>query len=117
METTQGQVFIQGNEVPSKQVGEGIKRALLGFDTDLMMTHVTFEKGAVSPTHRHPHRQVTYVERGAFEVTIGDSKKVLKAGDSFFIPPDIDHGATALEEGSLVDVFTPYRADFLNTNG
>lgn len=110
-------LFVQGSEVTPLTVGEGIDRALMGFDSDLMMTHVTFKKGAVSPTHRHPHRQVTFVESGAFEVRIGDQKRILKAGDCFFIPPDVDHGATALENGSLVDVFTPARADFISSNG
>jgi quercetin dioxygenase-like cupin family protein len=53
------------------------------------------------------------VESGVFEVMIGNEKKVLKQGDVFLIPPSVDHGVVALEEGILVDSFTPMRADFI----
>jgi len=46
-------------------------------------------------------------------VQVGTWKSTLGTGDCFFIPPDVDHGVVALEEGSLVDVFTPAREDFL----
>jgi quercetin dioxygenase-like cupin family protein len=78
-----------------------------------MMTHVKFRKGAVGTVHHHPHRQVTYIERGSFEVFIGKETKVLKAGDCYFIPPYVNHGVVALEDSSLVDVFAPARTDFL----
>ncbi|GIW56714.1 MAG: hypothetical protein KatS3mg082_3118 [Nitrospiraceae bacterium] len=69
--------------------------------------------GRVGRLHRHPHRQTTYVESGVFEVEIGGEKAVLRAGDGFFVPPDVMHGAVALEAGSLIDVFTPARGSFL----
>jgi quercetin dioxygenase-like cupin family protein len=94
-------------------VAEGVRRKILGYDPHLMMVHVEFAKGSIGYVHRHPHRQVTFVERGSFEVQVGERKSTLSAGDCFFIPPEIDHGVVALEDGSLVDVFTPAREDFL----
>jgi unsaturated pyranuronate lyase len=78
-----------------------------------MLVRVTFEQGAVGYVHQHPHRQVSYVERGVFEVRLGDETKVLQAGDCFFVPPDVAHGVVAKEAGSLLDTFTPARQDFL----
>lgn len=114
MNVTSSNLYVEAEHIARETMGEGVERILLGYDSDLMMTHVTFKKGSVGAIHRHPHRQVSYIERGSFEVFIGSEKKVLKAGDCYFIPPDIDHGVVALEDGSLVDVFTPARADFLN---
>lgn len=94
-------------------VGEGVCRKILGYDPQLMMVHVQFAAGSIGYVHRHPHRQVTFVERGSFEVQVGDRKRTLSAGDCFFIPPEVDHGVVALEEGSLIDVFNPAREDFL----
>jgi quercetin dioxygenase-like cupin family protein len=91
----------------------GVTRQVLGHDPDLMMVRVTFVKGAVGYLHHHPHRQVSYVERGAFEVRVGEETKVLREGDCYFVPPDVPHGVTALEEASLIDVFAPARLDFL----
>lgn len=105
--------FIDMASVQPETVGEGVTRTVLGHDPALMMTRVTFRRGAVGTIHRHPHRQVTYVESGSFEVVIGADRRVLRAGECFFVPPSLDHGVVALEEGSLVDVFAPARADFL----
>ncbi len=104
---------VSADAVAWEVTGEGVRRKILGYDGALMMVHVQFAKGSVGPVHRHPHRQVTFVERGSFEVQVGTRKGILGTGDCFFIPPDVDHGVVALEEGSLVDVFTPAREDFL----
>ena len=48
-----------------------------------MLVKVKFEKGAVGSVHEHHHIQVSYVESGAFEMTIGDKMKILKAGMVF----------------------------------
>jgi quercetin dioxygenase-like cupin family protein len=40
---------------------------------------------------------------------------VLRSGDSFFVSADLIHGVVALEAGTLIDVFTPAREDFLLT--
>jgi len=53
------------------------------------------------------------VESGKFELTIGRKKKVLKAGDGYYVAPDELHGCVCLEEGVLIDIFSPHRADFL----
>lgn len=94
-------------------VGPGVARKILGFDVELMLVCAKFEAGAVGALHHHPHRQVTYVASGRFEVEIDGHKQTLEAGDSFFVAPDLVHGAVALEPGVLVDVFAPARQDFL----
>jgi quercetin dioxygenase-like cupin family protein len=105
--------FIHAAEQDREDLGGGIQRQILGFDEALMMVRVEFERGAVGTLHRHPHRQVTYVEAGRFEVEIGGARRTLEAGDSFFVPPEVAHGVVALEGGALIDVFAPAREDFL----
>ena len=105
--------FIPSDDTPWQNVGDGVRRQILGHGPDLMLVAAEFQKGAVGPLHQHPHRQVTYVASGVFEVTIDGKKQVLRTGDSFFVAADLVHGAVALEPGTLVDVFTPAREDFL----
>ncbi len=105
--------FIDSKEVAWQQTGDGVERKILGFDERLMMVCVRFEKHAVGALHHHPHRQVSYVESGRFEVTIDGEKKILEEGDCFFVASEAMHGVIALESGILVDVFTPAREDFL----
>jgi quercetin dioxygenase-like cupin family protein len=106
-------MFVRRAETPVEQPEPGITRQILGHDPHLMLVRVTFAAGAVGYVHQHPHRQVSYVERGTFEVRLGESTTVLKAGDCFFVPPDVPHGVVAKEEGALLDTFTPAREDFL----
>ena len=94
-------------------VQDGIKRQFLGYGPDLMAVKVWFEEGAEGYQHDHPHTQVTYVESGEFEATIGGETKILRAGDSFYIAPHEVHGAICKKAGVLIDIFNPVREDFL----
>jgi len=106
-------MFVRAADSPVKVVEPGITRQVLSHDSQLMIVKVGFEKGAVGALHAHPHRQATYVERGRFRFTIGDAVSEIEAGDSCFLPPDVRHGVVALEDGVLIDIFSPARADFL----
>lgn len=106
-------IFIQAQQLRWEAAGKGMRRKILGYDQDLMMVHVEFAQGAIGAAHSHQHRQVTFVERGIFEVTVGSETMQLSTGDSFFVPPNVPHGVLALSDGCLVDVFTPARQDFL----
>ena len=105
--------FVRSADVEWEVPDPGIMRQILGYDGELMLVRVVFEAGAVGTAHRHPHRQVTYVESGAFEITIDGQTETLRRGDSFFVAPDLLHGAVAIEAGELLDVFTPHRETFL----
>ncbi|MGQ1889939.1 cupin domain-containing protein [Thermophagus sp. OGC60D27] len=106
-------MFFKQSDVSSETVGKGVTRRILGYDSEIMMVQVDFEKGSIGDPHRHPHRQTSYVVSGIFEVTIGEETQRLKAGDSFFVEPDHLHGVVCLEKGTLIDVFNPSREDFL----
>lgn len=105
--------FVVANETPKEDLGDGIARQILGYGPEIMIVRVWFEKGAVGQVHSHRHSQSTYVESGSFEVLVDGAKRVLGAGDSFYIAPHLDHGAVCLEPGVLIDTFSPAREDFL----
>ncbi|CAG5004888.1 hypothetical protein DYBT9275_03468 [Dyadobacter sp. CECT 9275] len=111
--TTKGNQFIQDESITWEDLGAGLKRKMMAYDDNLMMVKVSFEKGGIGALHSHYHTQMSYVESGAFEITIGDKKEILKKGDVYHIPPDIPHGALCLEAGILIDIFTPLREDFI----
>lgn len=109
----EGKAFVAASEIPWESVDNGIERKIIGYDEQVMMVCVRFEKGAIGSLHHHVHRQISYVESGSFEVTIDGKKKILNQGDCFFVAPDLVHGVLAVEPGTLVDIFTPARLDFL----
>ena len=106
-------VFIENASVEWEHVDKGIRRKIMAYDDKLMVVKVEFETGGVGTLHQHFHSQITHVESGVFEVEIGDEKKILKAGDAFYIPSNVLHGAVCLEAGVLIDVFSPMREDFI----
>ena len=106
-------MFFEKNDLPLIPLGGGLSRRVLAQNEDMMAVEVTFEKGAVGAIHTHPHTQITYVLRGRFEATLGDTTKILEVGDSYLTTPNLPHGVLCLEEGALLDVFTPRREDFL----
>lgn len=100
-------------ETEWEDVGGGITRQIMGYDGKIMLVKAKFEVGAVGQLHKHYHSQVTYVDSGEFEMTIGDDIRNIKEGDSYYIPPHIMHGCKCLVPGILIDVFSPAREDFL----
>lgn len=108
---TKGFFFSESTEW--EQVAPGLERQMMGYDGKIMLVKAKFDKGAIGQMHKHYHSQVTYVESGAFEMTIDGVVKTLKRGDSFYVLPWLMHGCVCTEPGILIDVFSPAREDFL----
>lgn len=109
----QGTLFQIDSETPWDDLGNGVQRKIFGYDEQIMLVKAKFNEGAVGTLHEHYHSQVTYVESGVFEMTIGELKKIIRKGDGYYIPPHEIHGCICLEPGTLIDIFSPHREDFL----
>jgi quercetin dioxygenase-like cupin family protein len=105
--------FVNDEDITWENLGGGLKRKVMSYDDNMMMVKVAFEKGGIGSLHCHFHTQMSYVESGSFEITIGNETTTLTKGGVYYIPPDIIHGAVCKEAGILVDIFTPFRADFV----
>jgi len=97
-----------------EQLGTGLSRQILGWDNQIMMVKVKFEKGAVGSPHAHFHTQTSFCHSGKFEFTIDGEKHVIEPGDGLYIAPNLIHSALCLEPGVVLDVFSPVREDFLD---
>ncbi len=106
-------VFQLSSELQWESPEPGVQRQIMGYDGQLMMVKVKFEKGAIGSSHCHYHTQASYVASGKFEVTIGDEIKIISAGDGFYVAPDTMHGVVCLEAGTLIDTFSPMRTTFI----
>ncbi len=108
-------MIIKNNDIKLEKLDEKSSRKILISEGSLMMVEVYFKKGGIGEVHSHSdHEQVSYIKEGSFEVVIGDEKKVLEAGDSFYAGKNVEHGVKALENAIILDVFTPIRQDFLD---
>ena len=79
---TRSTTFISG-ESAWEPAGTGVTRQIMGYDGQVMLVKVKFEKGAIGTPHTHYHTQTTYVASGKFEFTVGNEKKVVKARKRF----------------------------------
>ena len=111
---TQSDLFQFEDGTAWEVAGDGVQRQVMGFGDGLMLVKVKFEKGARGVLHNHLHTQASYVESGVFELSIGDAVKILRKGDGYRVPPNVIHGCVCLEEGMLIDAFSPVRQDFLS---
>ena len=110
---TETELFARAGTGVISETAPGVTRRVLLHTDELMLVEFTFKEGAIGAPHSHPHVQGSYIAAGAFEVTIGESVETLRAGDSFIVPSDVVHGVWAVEAGTLIDSFTPHRADFI----
>lgn len=109
--------YIMTKELDWEDLGGGVSRKMLGYDNQIMMVLVKFEKGALGTPHHHFHTQATYVAEGTFEFEIDGVKKKVSSGDGVYIEPNLVHSAVCLEPGMLIDTFSPVREDFLDGSG
>jgi len=108
-----GQTWVFEREVAGTTPGEGVTRKVLAYCDEGMCVAHHFKKDAVGALHTHPHTQITYVAEGVFEFKIDGEKKVVRRGDTLLKQDGVEHGAVCLEEGTLIDFFTPMREDFV----
>jgi quercetin dioxygenase-like cupin family protein len=92
----------------------GLRRQVMSYSPNIMLVRHTMKKGWVGTRHSHPQEQMVYIIRGrlAFQHPGGSFEAV--AGDSFLVPGNVEHQASATEDSEVLDVFTPYREDYAN---
>jgi len=105
--------FISNDSLEWEVVDDKVRRKVLSHDPSLMLVKVEFQAGALGQIHQHEHVQISYVESGVFEIEINAQKQILRKGDSFHVPSNVLHGALCIENGILIDAFSPMRTDFL----
>lgn len=110
---THSETFLYEKQLNWENAGEHVTRQIMGYNGDIMLVKVKFEKNAVGTPHRHPHTQTTYIVSGKFKFTVDGKTQIVGPGDGVFVAPNVLHGCVCLEPGVLIDCFNPARADFL----
>lgn len=77
------------------------------------MTQVRLEKGAIVPEHSHINEQTGYLVSGSLRFFSGENENVVNEGESWCFAGGHLHGAEALEETLVIEVFSPPREDYL----
>lgn len=107
-------MYVENKSIALTDLGGGVVRKVLVYSENLMSVELHFEKGAVGAKHSHPHEQIGYLISGSLLYQEeGQEDKVLVAGDTYYVAPNVVHGVVAVEETKLLDIFTPMRKDFV----
>lgn len=101
------------NESEWVAFGNGLRRRTMvdGDKMTVLEIHYT-GPGTGAPTHNHPHEQISYVLKGRVEFTVADKMTVLTPGSIIHVPGNVMHSATASEESTMIEMFSPPREEF-----
>ncbi|MCC6284890.1 MAG: cupin domain-containing protein [Phycisphaerales bacterium] len=78
-----------------------------------MISHITLFKGCDVPMHQHENEQFSVVISGRLRFTLGrpdaQGRSVVEIGpgEVIHLPSGLPHGALAVEETVVLDVFSP----------
>jgi quercetin dioxygenase-like cupin family protein len=107
-------VVVAHDQGQQSEPERGLKRRVLAYNDKLFVVEHEMVKGWVGNLHSHPHEQAVYVVRGHLRVTCQGTILDLRTGDTFVVRGGVDHGACAIEDSLVVDVFTPIREDYIS---
>jgi quercetin dioxygenase-like cupin family protein len=79
----------------------------------LTMAQVLFKKGARADIHQHESEQISYVLEGTLRFYVAGEEVIVTKGQVLLLPSNVPHGAEALEDAVVLDVFSPIRRDWI----
>lgn len=98
------------SEMPQDEVYAGVLRRSFSSEK-ATVTSYSFDPGAAFPLHHHAQEQITLIEAGEVEMTIGDRVEALANGDWTVVRADLEHGIRAGAEGAeVLAIVIPARA-------
>ncbi len=106
-------MFSKGSKEGYSTPLEGIEQKTLVYGEKTLMSEFRLKKGSAVPLHSHPHEQAGYLVSGQVTFTVDSEQTICNPGDSWCIAGDKEHGAEALQDSVLVEVFSPVREDYL----
>ena len=100
--------------LPPKELVPGIT-GYYAHGNAMTLGYVEIKAGSDLPQHQHVHEQITYVLEGQLDMVIGGKPCSLTTGMYYVIPSNMPHGAIAVTDCKVIDVFNPVREDYKAT--
>lgn len=98
------------NIIP-KEVFPGIT-GYYAHGSSMTFGYIEIKKGTKMAIHHHVHEQITYIIEGQLDMVIGGEPRSLTAGMYYIISSNTPHGAFAVTDCKIIDVFNPVREDY-----
>lgn len=106
-------MFTNFDEKGFEEKFKGVFLKTLVYGKKTLMTNIKLVKGAKIPKHQHRYEQTGFLVNGKIDFEINGEHRIAEPGDSWTILANIPHGAEAIEDSSIVEVFSPVREDYL----
>jgi len=103
--------FVELNNLKEYELAKGIRARIINTKS-MSISYVTLNSGVEMPEHKHVNEQVVNVIEGELELSVDGEPRVLKPGVVEVLPSNVPHGARALTDCRVIDVFHPVREDW-----
>lgn len=91
----------------------GVSMKVLTYGDHSMLCEFHLQQGSVIPAHQHPHEQTGYLVSGSIRFFGDEGEVTAVAGTSWNLKGGVVHGAEALVDSVVLEVFSPVREDYL----
>jgi len=103
------------DEIALEKITEMVSQKIVAGDRE-MLAQTYLKRGALVPLHAHVSEQMTYVLQGALRFLVEGEEVIVREGEVIHIPSGVSHQAEALEDTFELDVFSPVREDWIDSN-
>jgi quercetin dioxygenase-like cupin family protein len=100
------------NSLPEEPLNPRASRKAV-HTANMTVARIELRKDAVVPEHSHPHEQVSMVQKGTLKFRVDGKEQVVRAGEFLAIPPHAPHSVEAVEDSTVLDLFSPAREDWI----
>ncbi len=96
----------------TKELAPGVRTRTF-WGENMLLSMVEFDPHSEVPNHTHPHEQGGMMVEGELEMGIGGETRLLKPGDVYIIPGNVEHwGRSGAGPVRVLDIFSPVREEF-----
>ena len=96
----------------TKELAPGVRTRTF-WGKNLLLSVVEIDPNSEVPNHTHTHEQGGMMLEGEMEMNIAGETRLLKPGDAYIIPGNVEHRATTGNSvARVLDIFSPVREEF-----
>lgn len=104
--------FLDPSARETRELAPGARIRTFSGD-NMTLSLVELDPHTLVSTHTHPHEQGGIVIDGELEMNIGGGSKILKPGDMYIVPGEVEHWVkTENSSARVLDIFSPVREEF-----